>query len=364
MNATRTFRDPELIRRVAARIGALQLRRTVRLMEVCGGHTAAIYRSALQTLLPDAVELLSGPGCPVCVTPNDFVDRAILLAQLPGVTIGTFGDLIRVPGSQMSLSGARARGADVRVFYSPSEAVDFARLHPERTLIFLGIGFETTACTVAAALGSAIDLDLRNFKVLSALKTMPAALQALLASDDVQIDGLILPGHVMTVTGIEPFRFIADDLRTPCAVSGFEPLDLMLAICLLCEQLVTGRAEVQNGYGRSVRRGGNPAAQAMISRYFESSTARWRGLGDIAGSGLAIRDEYAEWDAGRIAVEVQAGREHPGCRCGNVLRGITRPHDCPLFGVACTPAQPLGACMVSSEGACAAVYHYAASDVR
>jgi hydrogenase expression/formation protein HypD len=362
MNVALDYRDPELVHAIAARIAELPLPPVVRLMEVCGGHTAAIYRYALRALLPETVELVSGPGCPVCVTPNDYIDRAIALAQLPGITIGTFGDLLRVPGTRGSLSTARARGADVRVFYSPHEAVEFARANPERTIIFLGIGFETTACTIAAALHAAVESGVMNFKVLSALKTMPAALRVLLTSDETRIDGLILPGHVMTVTGLESFRFIPDELRIPCAVAGFEPLDLMMSICLLCEQIAAGRAEVQNEYTRVARRAGNPAAQQMIATYFAPATTRWRGLGEIEDSGLAIRDEFAAWDAGLIPVETEPSREHSGCRCGQVLRGKIRPSECALFGNVCTPDQPQGACMVSSEGACAAEYQFAAID--
>jgi hydrogenase expression/formation protein HypD len=353
------FRNAELVRRVAVEIARLDLHRPVRLMEVCGGHTAAIYRFALRDFLPPNIALLSGPGCPVCVTANDFVDRAVALADFPDVTIATFGDLIRVPGSTRSLADARAQGADVRVFYSSADALDWARAQPERTVIFLGIGFETTACTIAATLAEAVRTSARNFRVLSSLKTMPEALRALFSAPDVRVDGLILPGHVSAVTGSSAFDFVPREFAIPCAVSGFEPSDLMEAILLLCRQIKDGRAQVENPYRRVVQAGGNLRAQAVMAEMFEPCDMAWRGFGIIPGSGLGIREEFAAWDASRIVVAVEPAREHPGCRCGDVLRGILHPAECPLFGEICTPEEPRGACMVSAEGACAAVYQFA-----
>jgi hydrogenase expression/formation protein HypD len=356
------FRDADLVRRVASEIARLDLRRPVRLMEVCGGHTAAIYRFALPDLLPPNITLLSGPGCPVCVTGNDFVDRALALSALPDVTVATFGDLVRVPGSSRSLADARAQGADVRVFYSSADALDWARAHVERIVIFLGIGFETTACTIAATLAEAVRADVRNFRLLSSLKTMPEALRVLFSAPDVQLDGLILPGHVSAVTGSSQFEFVPCKFGIPCAVSGFEPSDLMEAILLLCRQIKEGRAQVENPYRRVVRTDGNPRAKAVISEMFEPCDMSWRGLGVIPKSGLAIRPEFSAWDASRIRVKVEPAREHPGCCCGEVLRGALQPTECSLFGTACTPENPRGACMVSAEGACAAVYHFASVD--
>jgi hydrogenase expression/formation protein HypD len=353
------FRNAELVQHVADRIARLGLARTVRVMEVCGGHTAAIYRFALHDLLPRNITLLSGPGCPVCVTANDFVDRAVALAALPDVTIATFGDLIRVPGSTRSLADTRAEGGDVRVFYSSADALDWARTHVERTVIFLGIGFETTACTIAATLAEAVRTNVRNFRLLSSLKTMPEALRALFAAPEVQIDGLILPGHVCAVTGSAAFEFVPREFGIPCAVSGFEPSDLVEAILVLGRQIHYGVAEVENPYRRVVRRDGNRRAMEMIHEMFEPCEMVWRGFGAIPGSGLAIRRQYSAWDASYIPVEVEPLREHAGCRCGDVLRGVIHPTECPLFGKACTPDTPRGACMVSTEGACAAVYHFA-----
>jgi hydrogenase expression/formation protein HypD len=353
------YREAENVRRLAAEVAHVKLPRPVRFMEVCGGHTAAIYRFALHDLLPDAVRLISGPGCPVCVTANDFVDRAIALAQLPDVTIATFGDLIRVPGSSQSLAEARARGADVRVFYSSADALEFAKAHEERTVIFLAIGFETTACTLAATLFDAAQSGTRNFRMLCALKTMPEALRTLFSAE-VQIDGLILPGHVITVMGTQDFDFIPREFNIPCVVSGFEPADLMETILMLGRQIEEGRAAVENQYTRVVRPEGNPHAKALIERMFEPCDMAWRGFGEIPRSGLTIREEFSAWDAGTISIEVEPAREYPGCRCGEVLRGMIRPQECALFGKICTPENPRGACMVSSEGACAAVYHFAA----
>jgi hydrogenase expression/formation protein HypD len=356
------FRDPELIRGISSEIARLDPARPVRIMEVCGGHTAAIYRFGLPGLLPRNIRLLSGPGCPVCVTANDFVDRAIALGALPDTTIATFGDLIRVPGSSRSLADARAAGGDVRVFYSSADALDWARDHPERTVIFLGIGFETTACTLAATLAEAVQAGVSNFRLLSALKTMPEALRALFSSPDVQVDGLILPGHVTTVTGLHTYDFIPREFSIPCVVSGFEPSDLMESVLMIVRQVAESRANVENQYIRVVRHDGNVRAQEMIAEMFEPCDMPWRGFGLIPGSGLAIRPQFSPWDAAHISVTVEPSREFPGCRCGDVLRGKLHPTDCALYGNTCTPETPRGACMVSAEGACAAVYHFSASD--
>ncbi|RPH94638.1 hydrogenase formation protein HypD [candidate division KSB1 bacterium] len=352
------FRSADVVKRVAEKIARLDLKQPVRLMEVCGGHTAAIYRFALPDLLPANVKLLSGPGCPVCVTANDFVDRAIALSEISGITIATFGDLIRVPGSTRSLADARAQGGDIRVFYSSADALDWARQNSERIVVFLGIGFETTACTVAATLAEAVRTNVRNFRVLSSLKTMPEALRALLGAPGVQVDGLILPGHVCAVTGSNEFDFIPREFHIPCAVSGFEPSDLMESILILCRQIKDGEAKVENQYRRVVHWEGNARAKAVMAEMFEPADMLWRGFGRIPQSGLAIRTQFSDWNAANISVDVEPMREYPGCRCGDVLRGILHPTECPLFGKACSPENPRGACMVSTEGACAAVYHF------
>ena len=352
------FRDAHVVRQIAQEIAHLHLSQPVRLMEVCGGHTAAIYRYALHDLLPPEIKLISGPGCPVCVTSNDFIDRAISLSTLPDVSITTFGDLIRVPGSTRSLADMRARGADVRVFYSSADALEWAKAHTERIVVFLGIGFETTACTLAATLAEAARAKIKNFHLLSAIKTMPEALRILFAAPDVQVDGLILPGHVTTIVGLDAFEFIARDFSIPCVVSGFEPVDLMETILMLCRQIAEKRAVVENQYRRVVRKQGNVRAQELIREMFEPCDMPWRGFGVIPDSGLRLRSAYSQWDAANISVELEPPQEDAACRCGDVLRGRIHPTQCPLFGEVCTPDTPRGACMVSAEGACSAVYHF------
>jgi hydrogenase expression/formation protein HypD len=359
MNSLLPFRDGEILRRVAVEIRRLGLDRSLRIMEVCGGHTAVIYRFGLMDFLPSQVRLVSGPGCPVCVTANDFIDRAIALAEWPNITIATFGDLVRVPGSTRSLSNIRAQGGDVRVFYSSADALTWAREHRERTVVFLGIGFETTACTLAATMGECIRDRVKNFRLLSALKTMPAALRALLSAPDTTIDGLILPGHVVTVTGLNAFRFIPNEFFIPCVVSGFEPADLIESVFMLCKQMKDSRADVENQYRRVVKEEGNSTAQAIIDEMFEPCEMAWRGFGKIPESGLRLRPEFSLWNSDNVVLITEPLQEDKGCLCEDVLCGKILPPECPLFGEICTPETPLGACMVSSEGACAAVYHYA-----
>lgn len=352
------LRDPDKVAAVAMDIRTLAPARAFRVMEVCGGHTAAIHRCALPSLLPDSLELLSGPGCPVCVTPNAFVDRAISLAQSERTIIATFGDLIRVPGSSSSLAQARARGADVRVVYSPMDAASLADENPDRRVVFLAVGFETTACTIASTVEFASHRRIQNFKLLSALKTMPAALRTLLTDHSNGVDGLILPGHVATITGETDFLFIAAELGLPCAISGFEPLDLLVSIRSILKQAEAGAPEVANCYGRAVRPLGNHHARESIARVFEPCDATWRGLGDIPASGLKLRPSFAQFDADSQIPCLPKSVEHPSCQCGEILRGRLRPRDCPLFGRACTPQSPIGACMVTSEGACAASFEF------
>ncbi len=359
MNILLPFRDADVMQRIAAEIRQFDIDRPLRFMEVCGGHTAVIYRFGLTDFLLSTIRLVSGPGCPVCVTANDFIDRAIALCELPDVTIATFGDLVRVPGSTRSLAEVRARGGDVRVFYSSADALTWAREHQERTVVFLGIGFETTACTLAATMAECVQSGVKNFRFLSALKTMPAALQALFSAPDVHIDGLILPGHVTTVTGLSAFRFIPREFGIPCVVSGFEPIDVMESVLMLCRQIKDHHADVENQYRRVVRDGGNPQARAVIDEMFEPCDMPWRGFGIIPESGLKLSPQFAFWDSENVTVEVEPPQEHRGCRCGDVLCGRIYPSECSLFGTACTPETPRGACMVSSEGACAALYHFA-----
>jgi hydrogenase expression/formation protein HypD len=339
-------------------------KRPVRFMEFCGGHTHAIFRHGLRHLLPPTVQLRSGPGCPVCVTAAADLDRAIALAGSPGVVLATFGDMLRVPGSHASLQAARAAGADVRIVYSTLDALQIARDHPDRAVVFLGVGFETTAPTVAASVLQAEAEGLPNFYVLSLHKLTPPATRAILDAGEVHLAGIIGPGHVTTVVGSAAWEFLPRDYAIPCAVAGFEPLDILQAVAALVEMAETGRPAVVNAYSRSVRPQGNRAALGIMERVFEVSDAEWRGLGRVPASGLALRREYARFDAA-LAFPVEPGPPHEprGCRCGDVLRGTMEPPDCPLFRRVCTPADPVGPCMVSAEGACAAWYQYGEADV-
>jgi hydrogenase expression/formation protein HypD len=328
-------------------------------MEFCGGHTHAILRFGIPTLLPETVDLRSGPGCPVCVTSAGDLDRAIAMAQVPEVILTTFGDMIRVPGSRTSLAQAKAEGADVRVVYSPLDALQVARQNPDRPVVFLGVGFETTAPMVASAVLTAEAENLDNFTVFSTHKLTPPATLAILDAGEVALDGVIGPGHVTTVIGADAWRFLPEDYGIPCAVAGFEPLDLLRAILALVVMAEEGNHRVDNTYVRSVTAEGNASAQQAIERVFEVADADWRGFGTVPQSGLDVRNEYGRFDAGRrFSVDVAPAQEPPGCRCGDVLRGVLLPVECPLFAKACTPQKPIGPCMVSAEGACAAYYRY------
>ena len=354
MTAQGSAGGDRVARLAAALAGVARGERTY--MEVCGTHTMAVSRFGLRDLLPPGVRLVSGPGCPVCVTAVGDLDVVVALARLPGVVIATFGDLVRVPSSRSSLARERAAGADVRVVYSPADAVELALAEPARQIVLVGIGFETTAPTVAAALLIARERRLDNFSVLSLHKTMPGALRALLDLGETRIDGFILPGHVSVVTGSACYEFLADEYGVGGVVTGFEAEDVLEALLMLARQ---ARPAVEIAYRRAVTREGNRVAQQVIERVFEPCDATWRGLGAIPGSGLRLRDEYRSFAAEvRFPVDPGAPEEPRGCRCGEVLRGLIDPPQCALFGRRCTPETPVGACMVSSEGACAARFRY------
>lgn len=352
------FRRSDLAQALISRIQQ-RSRTSVRLMEFCGGHTVTIFRYGIRQLLPPTIEMVSGPGCPVCVTSNADLDKAIALAEVPGMIIATFGDMFKIPGSHSSLQQANANGADVRMVYSALDAIQLARENPDKSVVFLGIGFETTAPTIAASILQAKEQRVENYHVLSMHKLCPPVIQAILDSGEVRLQGLVCPGHVSAVTGSRAWEFVARDYGIPCVVSGFEPLDVLQCIAMLVDQAESGRSEVEIAYSRGVQVEGNAEALKLMDRVFEPAPATWRGAGEIAGSGLKIRDEYGEFDAERaFPVNIGQPTEHAGCICGEILRGVSTPLDCGLFGVTCTPQYPVGPCMVSSEGTCAAYYSY------
>ena len=352
------FKDPELARGLIESINKLAPEHAV-LMEVCGTHTVAIARNGIRNLMPEGTRLASGPGCPVCVTSNRDIDTVIALSRVPNVTIATFGDMTRVPGSTSSLNAEKAAGRSVQIVYSPLDALTLAQQQPDRQIVFVGVGFETTTPLVAMAIKRAAALGLKNFSVFAAHKNMPGALETIVNDPKLEITALILPGHVSTIIGTEPYRFLAEKYGIPGVVTGFEPVDVLQGIAMLMRQLHEGRAEIEIAYARGVMPQGNPVALAAIDEVFETCTSTWRGLGEIPGSGYRIREKYAEFDAvRRFQPEVEPTQDPRGCRCGDVLRGIIAPNQCPLFRRACSPENPVGPCMVSSEGSCAAYYRY------
>lgn len=336
---------------------ASKIDRKVRLMEVCGTHTVEIFRAGIRQILPPNVELVSGPGCPVCVTPDSYIDRAISYSQSARTIIATFGDMLKVPGSRSSLALAQAEGADIRIVYSPLDAVEIARANPERRVIFLAVGFETTAPTAAAAILAARELD--NFFALSAHKLVPPIMRALLDSKEIRIDGFLLPGHVAVVIGADAFNFLSRDYRMSGVVAGFEPIEILRALARLLRSIAEKRAEIVNEYPSVVRAEGNRAAQSILNQVYEECDAEWRGIGRIERSGLRVRDEFANFDIERVdPIEIEPPITRSACRCGEVLRGVINPIECPLFARACEPLHPIGPCMVSVEGVCAAWYKY------
>jgi hydrogenase expression/formation protein HypD len=355
------YRSGDLAKSLAEKIIELvEPGRHYKFMEVCGGHTHSIYKHGVEDLLPDEIELVHGPGCPVCVIPMGRQDDAISIAERPEVIFTTFGDMMRVPATKGSLLDAKARGADVRMVYSPLDALKIARENPDREVAFFAIGFETTTPSTALTLKRAQAEKIENFALFCNHVTIIPAIRAILDSPDLRLDGFIGPGHVSTVIGLRPYRFIAGDYGKPVVVSGFEPLDVLQGVYMILRQLRDGRSEVENQYSRVVRDEGNPLALKVIAETMElRTTFEWRGLGFISQSALKLREGFADWDA-EVRYEIPGVRvaDPKACQCGEVLKGVIKPWECKVFGTACTPDHPIGTCMVSSEGACAAYFNY------
>jgi hydrogenase expression/formation protein HypD len=353
------YRQSDLAVTLASKIADLT-KKNLKLMEVCGGHTHTIFKYGIEDLLPENIEMIHGPGCPVCVIPLGRVDDAISIAQQPDVIFTTFGDAMRVPGSKTSLLDAKADGADVRMVYSPLDALKIARNNPNKHVVFLGLGFETTAPSTAMTILQAEKEDVENFSVFCNHITIIPALKAMLDSPDLQLDGFVGPGHVSTVIGTRCYEFVPREYKKPLVVTGFEPLDVLHAVYMIVKQIVEGRAEVENQYTRVVYREGNRKALEVLSEVFEPRDYfEWRGLGSIAHSGMKLQSKYSRFDAElRFSVPGLRVADPKACQCGEILKGVKKPWECKVFGTACTPETPIGSCMVSSEGACAAYYNF------
>ncbi len=352
------YRDAAAARRLAGQLARVATRPWT-LMEVCGGQTHAIVKFGLDTLLPKGVELVHGPGCPVCVTPLELIDRAIAIAGRPDVIFCSFGDMLRVPGSAGDLLTVKANGRDVRIVYSPLDAVKLASAHPDREVVFFAVGFETTAPANAMAVAQAHRLGLKNFSLLVSHVLVPPAIEALMSSKQNRVQGFLAAGHVCVIMGIEEYKPLAARFKVPIVVTGFEPLDILQGVLMAVTQLEEGRAEVENQYARAVRPEGNRPAQRIVEDIFEVTARKWRGIGEIPGSGLRLREPYRSYDAElKFDVRDLKTEESTECMSGLIMQGLKKPHECPVFGTRCTPEHPLGATMVSSEGACAAYHRY------
>ncbi len=350
----------ELCEKIHDTVARLDDTQPVRIMEVCGTHTMSVARNGLRSLLPEPLRLISGPGCPVCVTDQSYIDSAVALAKRPGVIVATYGDMVRVPGRSGSLADARAAGGEVEVVYSADQAVELARDNPDSRVVFLGVGFETTAPGTALAVKRASEEDVRNFSVFTAHKLIVPAMRALLSSPDIRIDGFLCPGHVSVILGWGAYESLVKEFSAPCVVAGFDPAQILSGIAEILRQLEAGESAACSVYP-AVTREGNRRAMELLDEVFVADPAVWRALGKIPDSGLELRDEYARFDAARqLDLPESESYELPGCRCGDVICGRCRPRDCGLFGTQCTPREPVGPCMVSSEGACAAAYKYEA----
>lgn len=333
-------------------------KKDLNLMEVCGTHTVSIFRSGLKEMLPENIHLISGPGCPVCVTPIAQIDHIVALSKKDNIIIATFGDMVNVPGSSSSLKQEKARGADIRLIYTPFQALELALQFPQKKIILVGIGFETTIPLLASVVLEAARKSLQNFYLFSLAKVMPPIIEYLLESNESKIDGFLCPGHVSAIIGTKPYHFIPKNYSIPCVIAGFEPLDILMSIYKLIRQRIKKIPIVENQYRRAVRDEGNPVALQRIGQVFTQTDAYWRGIGKVEKSGLDLKEEFSFLNARKLSVEIEEPREKPNCRCGEVLRGLITPLQCPLFKNVCTPENPVGACMVSSEGTCAAYFKY------
>ncbi len=352
------FNNPVLAKNILRKIRKNSSRR-MNIMEVCGTHTMAIFRHGLREMLPESINFLSGPGCPVCVTSQKDIDRMIALAGMKDVIVATFGDMLKVPGTLTSLEKERAGGADIRVVYGPAESLAIARENPGKKVVFIGIGFETTSPLIAACVLDAFKSKMKNYFVLTSHKLVVPAMQALMESEDVKIDGFLCPGHVSITIGADAYKPIPEKYGVPCVVSGFEPLDILQSIYMIINQIRSSESKVETQYKRVVCDKGNKVSQELLSRVFEEAGAEWRGLGNIPGSGLKLKKKYDSFNAEKqFNLKIGESRENPACSCGEILKGIKKPSDCRLFGKACTPENPYGPCMVSTEGTCAAYYKY------
>jgi len=354
------YRDLKQIKELSSLIHKIS-KKNISIMEVCGSHTMAIHRFGIKDLLPKNINLISGPGCPVCVTAIDFIDKAIEISKIKDTVITTFGDLIKVPGSYSTLEKEKAKGADVRIVYSILESMDLAVLYPSKNIVFLAIGFETTAPATAAGIIKAEEMNLKNFSVLCAHKVMPPPMQAII-EEGIKTDGFLAPGHVSVITGIDMYRFIVNKFKKAVVVSGFEPVDVLQSIYMIVKQLEANKPDVEIQYTRVVKPEGNQKAKALLEEVFEYSEANWRGLGTIPNSALTIKSKFEKFNAEKVfPIKIQKTREPKGCICGQVLKGLKLPSECKLFKKVCTPENPTGACMVSSEGACNVYYRYGAN---
>ena len=351
------YRNKEIAQKILRQIKSIS-KKKINLMEVCGTHTVAIFRNGIRKILAPNINLISGPGCPVCVTPISYIDEIIALSKKDNFIITTFGDMMRVPGSTSTLEKEKTDGADIRIVYSTLDALKIAQDNSSKEVVFMGVGFETTSPTIASVVLKAQKEKINNFSVLSVAKIMPPAMKTLLEGKEVNIDGFICPGHVSAIIGSKPYNFITTQYKVPCVICGFEPLDILQSIYMLVKQIEDGRAEVEIQYERAVKPEGNKIALDKIKEVFKVVDSDWRGIGSIPVSGLEIRNEYSQFNARKFKITVEETKEFAGCRCGEVLRGVITPPECSLFKNICTPEDPKGACMVSTEGTCAAYYKY------